>query len=369
MTGRLAVGAALASRRVLRIGGEDALSLLQRVVTNDVRPLASPGAAPVYAALQNAHGRLEHDVFLHREMMSAAGGVSGALLADLPSDGFDAALALLMKLRLRAAVTLDDVGDDHAVVVAAAEDDREEGGRGTSVLPARFQFLPVDPRWVGLGRRGVLPAAAVAALLGSASPCGRGGSGGSDGGDASTSTSTSRSESESESRSIDPFDGGGDAAYRRHRYLRGVAEGTAELATRLPLECNLEGLHGVSFDKGCYIGQELTARTHFVGVVRKRLAPIAFRSVEDAAAALASGGTVHSSAAAGPSGSKRERGGVGKVVAVEGDVGLAMMRVAAIGSDARMWATVDGGGEVEIETPASAPSWWPKEWTDAAERS
>jgi hypothetical protein len=34
-----------------------------------------------------------------------------------------------------------------------------------------------------------------------------------------------------------------------------------------------------------------------------------------------------------------------------------------------MWATVDGGGEVEIETPASAPSWWPKEWTDAAERS
>ena len=108
-------------------------------------------------------------------MMSAAGGVSGALLADLPSDGFDAALALLMKLRLRAAVTLDDVGDDHAVVVAAAEDDREEGGRG-GVLPARFQFLPVDPRWVGLGRRGVLPAAAVAALLGSASPCGRGGS-------------------------------------------------------------------------------------------------------------------------------------------------------------------------------------------------
>ena len=368
MTGRLAVGAALASRRVLRIGGEDALSLLQRVVTNDVRPLASPGAAPVYAALQNAHGRLEHDVFLHREMMSATGGVSGALLADLPSDGFDAAVALLMKLRLRAAVTLDDVGDDHAVVVAAAEDDREEGGRG-GVLPARFQFLPVDPRWVGLGRRGVLPAAAVAALLGSASPCGRGGSGGSDGGDASTSTSTSRSESESESRSIDPFDGGGDAAYRRHRYLRGVAEGTAELATRLPLECNLEGLHGVSFDKGCYIGQELTARTHFVGVVRKRLAPIAFRSAEDAAAALASGGTVHSSAAAGPSGSKRERGGVGKVVAVEGDVGLAMMRVAAIGSDARMWATVDGGGEVEIETPASAPSWWPKEWTDAAERS
>jgi len=42
-------------------------------------------------------------------------------------------------------------------------------------------------------------------------------------------------------------------------------------ALELPFEMNLDHLHGVSFDKGCYIGQELTARTHFTGVVRKRL--------------------------------------------------------------------------------------------------
>ena len=39
----------------------------------------------------------------------------------------------------------------------------------------------------------------------------------------------------------------------------------------LPLELNLQHLHGVSFSKGCYLGQEVTARAHFQGVLRKRL--------------------------------------------------------------------------------------------------
>lgn len=43
----------------------------------------------------------------------------------------------------------------------------------------------------------------------------------------------------------------------------------------MPLEYNLDALHGVSYSKGCYVGQELIARTHNRGVVRKRLMPIA----------------------------------------------------------------------------------------------
>ena len=80
----LARGVSLASRRVLRIAGEDAVPFLQRILTNDVRSLAEAGAAPVYAALQNAQGRVRHDLFLHREF-------GGALLADLPADGGAAA--------------------------------------------------------------------------------------------------------------------------------------------------------------------------------------------------------------------------------------------------------------------------------------
>ena len=39
------------------------------------------------------------------------------------------------------------------------------------------------------------------------------------------------------------------------------------------MEYNIDGLNGISFTKGCYVGQELMARTHFKGVVRKRAVP------------------------------------------------------------------------------------------------
>ena len=48
----------------------------------------------------------------------------------------------------------------------------------------------------------------------------------------------------------------------------------------IPLEYNLDGLQGVSFEKGCYVGQELVARTHWSGAVRKRLMPLALRPPE-----------------------------------------------------------------------------------------
>jgi folate-binding protein YgfZ len=44
----------------------------------------------------------------------------------------------------------------------------------------------------------------------------------------------------------------------------------------VPLEYNLDGLDAISFTKGCYVGQELIARTHFRGVVRKRVVPVTY---------------------------------------------------------------------------------------------
>ena len=88
----LAAGASLASRRVLRVAGEDALKLLQGAVTNDVRPLAAPGAAPVYAAILAPSGRVAHDVHLHRELGAGGASGDGAVLADLPAATFDLSL-------------------------------------------------------------------------------------------------------------------------------------------------------------------------------------------------------------------------------------------------------------------------------------
>lgn len=64
--------------------------------------------------------------------------------------------------------------------------------------------------------------------------------------------------------------------YHAHRLALGIVEGVAELGSdqSLWLECNAEAQHGVSFTKGCYIGQENTARMHHREKVRKRLAVI-----------------------------------------------------------------------------------------------
>lgn len=64
-----------------------------------------------------------------------------------------------------------------------------------------------------------------------------------------------------------------NAAWRAHRLSLGVAEGAAELgdASLLWLECNAAELHGVSFTKGCYVGQENTARMNWRQKVNRRL--------------------------------------------------------------------------------------------------
>lgn len=62
------------------------------------------------------------------------------------------------------------------------------------------------------------------------------------------------------------------SAYHALRCLCGVPEG-AEVHNLMPLEWNAVELGAVAFDKGCYVGQELVARTHFRGDVHKRVLP------------------------------------------------------------------------------------------------
>ncbi len=66
-------------------------------------------------------------------------------------------------------------------------------------------------------------------------------------------------------------DENGDAEWQRHRLALGVPEGSAELGDILWLETNAVELNGVSFDKGCYIGQENTARMNWRQKVNRRL--------------------------------------------------------------------------------------------------
>jgi len=62
-----------------------------------------------------------------------------------------------------------------------------------------------------------------------------------------------------------------DGEYLRHRLTLGVPEGRAELGDVLWLEANAAELNGVSFDKGCYVGQENTARMNWRQKVNRRV--------------------------------------------------------------------------------------------------
>ncbi|KAM9094070.1 putative transferase CAF17, mitochondrial [Sarcophilus harrisii] len=135
--------------------------------------------------------------------------------------------------------------------------------------------------------------------------------------------------------------------YHKYRYQKGIPEGIKDLppGVALPLESNLSFMNGVSFTKGCYIGQELTARTQHMGVIRKRLFPIKF-SASITAEGISSGATVLTE-----SGKQ-----VGKYRAGEDDVGIALLRSEKI--KVPLFIKTSEGQQVNIVP--SVPDWWPK---------
>ncbi|SBV33449.1 Glycine cleavage T protein (Aminomethyl transferase) [uncultured Sphingopyxis sp.] len=76
---------------------------------------------------------------------------------------------------------------------------------------------------------------------------------------------------------------GADAAWRAHRLALGVAEGRAEFGdgATLWLECNAAELNGVSFTKGCYVGQENTARMNWRQKVNRRIVVVPIAEADE----------------------------------------------------------------------------------------
>ena len=64
------------------------------------------------------------------------------------------------------------------------------------------------------------------------------------------------------------------------RYKNCILEGSKEIETNvsLPLETNLDLLGGISFEKGCFIGQEVNARIKWKGLVKRKYVPVTYKS-------------------------------------------------------------------------------------------
>jgi hypothetical protein len=219
----------LDQRGIVAVAGDDRIAFLQGIVSNDVARAGS--GASIYAAMLTPQGRYLHDFFV------VAG--ADALLLDCERDRADDLIRLLSRYRLRSKVRLEDRSPSLAVVAVF---DPQAGPEvpAPSVSFADGIFC-ADPRLPAAGLRGVVDRARAAAVLARAGL------------------------------------GAVDAdAYDRHRLRLGLPDGSRDLevAKSLLLECGFDELNGVDWHKGCYLGQELTARTRYRGLVRKRLVPV-----------------------------------------------------------------------------------------------
>jgi hypothetical protein len=221
-------------RAVLMVGGADARSFLQGLVSNDVEAVTPTRA--VYAALLTPQGRYLHDFFMLE--------IAGAIALDCEAPRRADLLSRLTRYRLRAKVTLADGSDNWAVALifgpGAAEAFQLAGGPGAA-QGHNGGVVYIDPRRPALGLRAILPRADPTAAL-----AGLG---------------------------LRP---GTLEDYERLRLSLGVPDGSRDLPVEkaILLENGFDALNGIGWDKGCYVGQELTARTRYRGLVRKRLLPV-----------------------------------------------------------------------------------------------
>jgi folate-binding protein YgfZ len=223
----------LENRAVLSVSGVDSVSFLQGLVSNDVEQVSETKA--IWAAFLTPQGK-----FLHEFMVA---GRPDRLLLDCEADRRDDLFTRLKRYRLRSKVEIED--EDNLVVAAAWGDTptdaftlSDEKG-AAALLDDGFVFR--DPRLIQAGLR----------LIGSSSTI--------------------------EKTCADPgFTPSDQATYDAHRIALGLPDGSRDLEIEkaLLLENGFEELGGVDFQKGCYVGQELTARTHYRALIKKRLLPV-----------------------------------------------------------------------------------------------
>lgn len=218
------------NRAVLSVSGDDRRTFLQGLISNDINK-AGPDRA-IWAGFLTAQGKFLWDLFIVE--------VGDAFLIDVEAgraEEFRKKLSLY-KLRAKVSIAMVEGLTVHAVLGAATLGLGTEAG---AAMPLADGVAYVDPRLPALGARAVLGSDAPLRAAGLAEA---------------------------------PL-----AAWDVLRIGLGVPDGSRDMVVEkaLLLENGFDELGGVDFNKGCYMGQELTARTKYRGLVRKRLLPVVIK--------------------------------------------------------------------------------------------
>lgn len=228
--------ARLENRGLLAVRGEDARTFLQGLISNDIRRVNDSRA--IHAAFLTAQGKYLHDFFIV--------ALGDTLMLDCEA-GRAADLARRLSLyRLRSKVTVEERTAEFIVAAVFGEEaahafqlEGEEGAVATFAGGVVYR----DPRLAAAGVRAILPREGGEEALGKM-------------GFAEV-----------------PF-----AAYDSHRLALGLPDGSRDMVVEktILLEAGFDELAGVDWQKGCFLGQELTARTKYRGLIKRRLLPVRF---------------------------------------------------------------------------------------------
>lgn len=268
--------AVLEDRGVVSVTGGDARTFLDNLITNDMDRLDAEPA--MHAGLLTPQGKILFEFLVV--------GTADGYLLDTSAAKAPELVKRLGLYRLRAKVALNDLSSSRVVVAAW-------GGQPPD-LPLAISYP--DPRHPGLGCR-LIMAPEMAAKLG--------------------------------------IEDANAEAYHAHRIALGVAEAGRDypLGDTFPHEANFDRLHGVSFTKGCFVGQEVVARMQHKTVVRKRVVAIA------AATDLISGSEIRVGDAV-----------IGTVGSVAGPRALALLRLdRAAEADAKALPLLAGDIAVSVD--------------------
>ncbi len=223
----------LKNRGLILISGDDGRAFLQGVISGDSEKVTQTQA--IYAAFLTAQGKYLHDFFVAQ--------LGDALVIDCEKERLPDLKKRLTMYKLRAKVTLEDISDKYEVLALYGK-----GAAGSFGEPGETQIWAsgivfADPRLKEIGGRVIVKAG----------------------------TGPGRAQ-------VEGYSMGSEEEYDSLRISLGLPDGSRDLRIDKStlLENGFDELRGVDWDKGCYMGQELTARTKHRGLVRKRLMPVTF---------------------------------------------------------------------------------------------